>query len=33
MDPGIEDNPWGTRSMGVIDPFENRIYFNPKMSQ
>ncbi len=25
--PGIEDMPWGTRAMTVIDPFNNRITF------
>jgi uncharacterized glyoxalase superfamily protein PhnB len=27
MRPGIEDMPWGTREMGVVDPFNNRIRF------
>ena len=26
--PGICDEPWGARSMNVIDPFGNRISFN-----
>jgi catechol 2,3-dioxygenase-like lactoylglutathione lyase family enzyme len=26
--PGVEDMPWGTREMHVIDPFGNRIRFS-----
>lgn len=26
--PGIEDTPWGSRMMEIIDPFGNRIRFN-----
>ena len=26
--PGVEDMPWGTREMQVIDPFGNRIRFS-----
>jgi hypothetical protein len=32
MIPGVEDTPWDTRSMMVVDPFGNRIYFSQKMS-
>jgi uncharacterized glyoxalase superfamily protein PhnB len=28
MKPGIEDAPWGARTMTVIDPFSNSITFN-----
>ncbi len=28
MKPGIEDAPWGARTLTVIDPFSNRIVFN-----
>jgi uncharacterized glyoxalase superfamily protein PhnB len=27
MRPGIEDRPWGSREMVVIDPFGNRVTF------
>lgn len=27
MRPGLEDTPWGTREVGVIDPFGNAIRF------
>jgi catechol 2,3-dioxygenase-like lactoylglutathione lyase family enzyme len=33
MNPSVEDTPWGTRSMGVIDPFGNRIYFSQRMAR
>ncbi len=26
--PGIQDTPWGTRSVCVVDPFGNHIRFN-----
>ena len=32
MNPGLEDEPWGTRSMCVIDPFGNRIHFRQNMA-
>lgn len=25
--PGVEDTPWGTRDMGLTDPFGNRLIF------
>lgn len=25
--PGIEDTPWGSREMGIKDPFGNRVVF------
>ncbi len=28
MNPGIETTPWGTREMGIVDPFGNRIVFS-----
>ena len=28
MNPGLEEAPWGARTMEVIDPFGNRICFN-----
>ena len=28
MKPGIEDAPWGARTLTVIDPFANHIVFN-----
>ena len=31
MNPGIELQPWGEKSMCVIDPFGNRIYFSQKV--
>jgi uncharacterized glyoxalase superfamily protein PhnB len=33
MRPGIEDQPWGERSMCVIDPFGNRVYFSQKVKK
>lgn len=31
MRPGLEDTPWGTREVGVYDPFGNRIqFFEPR---
>jgi catechol 2,3-dioxygenase-like lactoylglutathione lyase family enzyme len=27
MNPGIEDTPWGTRDMAVVDPVGNTIIF------
>jgi hypothetical protein len=27
MNPGLEDTPWGTRDMSVIDPVGNTIIF------
>ena len=33
MNPGLEDTPWGTRVMGVIDPFGNRIHFSQRISK
>jgi catechol 2,3-dioxygenase-like lactoylglutathione lyase family enzyme len=29
--PGIEKNPWGTRSMEVGDPFGNRLFFSERI--
>ena len=26
--PGLEDKPWGTREVSVIDPFGNRLHFH-----
>ena len=31
MRPGVEVEPWGEKSMCVIDPFGNRVYFNQKI--
>jgi catechol 2,3-dioxygenase-like lactoylglutathione lyase family enzyme len=31
MRPGIEEESWGEKSMCVIDPFGNRIYFSEKV--
>jgi Glyoxalase superfamily protein len=28
MWPGIEDAPWGARTLTVTDPFANKIVFN-----
>ncbi|HKU67062.1 MAG TPA: glyoxalase superfamily protein [Candidatus Baltobacteraceae bacterium] len=28
MNPGIQEQEWGTREMGVVDPFGNRISFS-----
>jgi hypothetical protein len=25
--PGIEETPWGTREMKIVDPFFNRVIF------
>lgn len=33
MRPGIEQKPWGTREMEVIDPFFNRLHFFSRQSQ
>ncbi len=30
--PGIEDMPWGTRDMSVIDPFGNTLIFTTAIS-
>jgi uncharacterized glyoxalase superfamily protein PhnB len=30
--PGIEEMPWGTRGMSVIDPFGNRLTFTTRIS-
>lgn len=31
--PALEEMPWGTREMSVIDPFGNRIVFYEPMAQ
>jgi hypothetical protein len=31
MRPGIQIEPWGEKSMCVLDPFGNRIYFSQKI--
>lgn len=32
MNPGIEDTPWGSRDVCVIDPFGNRLTFTSAIS-
>lgn len=32
MRPGIEDTPWGSRDVSVIDPFGNRLTFTNAIS-
>ncbi|HUA34781.1 MAG TPA: glyoxalase superfamily protein [Candidatus Binataceae bacterium] len=31
--PGIETMPWNVRTMGVIDPFGNRIFFSERINK
>jgi len=31
--PGVEETPWGTRMMDVVDPFGNHIRFNENIKQ
>jgi len=31
MNPGIQEQEWGTRDMTVVDPFNNRIIFSEPM--
>jgi uncharacterized glyoxalase superfamily protein PhnB len=31
MNPGIQEQEWGTRDMTVVDPFNNRIIFSEAM--
>src|SRR5579859_401344 len=30
MNPGIQDQEWGTRELGVVDPSGNKIYFSER---
>ena len=32
MNPGIEDTPWNSKLLGVVDPFGNRINFDQPAS-